>query len=143
MIERGHRTGRTAIWALSLLLLGTVAGGCSSGETKMTELQRLKSGTTDVVVLAPSEGLKHGKSEFLIEFRSNGALTDVGPNVRASATMPMPGMPMFGSVDVQRTDVPGRYRAIGDFSMAGAWRMSIEWNGSDGPHSVNFTGSVQ
>lgn len=123
-----------------------MATGCGgAGESNMTEQQRLKSGTMDVVVLAPREGLKHGRDTFLIEFRStsNGSLVDAGNDVRASATMPMPGMPMFGNIDVQRTDVAGRYRAVGEFSMAGAWRMTIEWNGTNGRGSVTFTGTVQ
>ena len=57
--------------------------------------------------------------------------------------MPMPGMPMFGTIDVQRTDVPGRYAATGEFAMAGTWRMTIEWDGPQGRGSVTFSGSVQ
>ena len=132
----------TGCW---VFVVAMMASGCRGGgdEANMTELQRLKSGTMDVVVLVPREGLKHGEDEFLIEFRSNGNLTDVGNDVRASATMPMPGMPMFGSIDVQRTEVAGRYRASGEFSMAGTWRMTIDWNGTNGRDSVSFTGSVQ
>ena len=130
-----------------VLVLAMMATGCGGAgdEANMTETQRMKSGTMDVVVLAPREGLKHGKGTFLIEFRStsNGSLVDVGNDVRASANMPMPGMPMFASIDVQRTDVAGRYRASGEFGMAGAWRMTIEWNGPDGRSSVSFTGTVQ
>ena len=55
----------------------------------------------------------------------------------------MPGMPMFGSIVVQRTDVPGRYRAEGDFGMAGTWRLNVDWDGPKGRGSVAFSGSVQ
>ena len=109
-------------------MLATPAG-CGGGAAALTELQRVRSGGLDVVVLSPRGGLRHGKDDFVIEFRSaEGSLVDVG-DVRASASMPMPGMPMFGSLAVQRTDVPGRYRAEGDFSMAGTWRLTIEWEG--------------
>jgi hypothetical protein len=56
--------------------------------------------------------------------------------------MPMPGMPMFGSIDVHKTDTPGRYAANGEFSMAGTWRVTVEWDGPAGPGSINFSGTV-
>ena len=95
------------------------------------------------VLLSPQDGLRHGK-DVRRQFRSvpGGALVDVG-NVRATATMPMAGTPMFGTLDVQRTDVPGRYAANGEFSMAGTWRMTIEWDGPAGHGSVTFPGGVQ
>lgn len=81
---------------------------------------------------------------FVIEFRSisGGALVDAG-SVQGSATMPMAGAPMLGSVEVKRTDVAGRYDAIADFSMAGTWRMTIQWNGPAGQGHVSFSGNVQ
>ena len=121
----------------------TAAAGCGGGSAALTELQRVRSGGLDVVVLSPREALRHGKDDFVIEFRSaDGSLVDVGA-VRANASMPMPGMPMFGSITVQRADVPGRYAAEADFSMAGTWRLSIEWDGPKGKGSVMFSGSVQ
>lgn len=126
-----------------VLLLAVLALGCGGeADADMVELERLKSEDMDVVVLAPQDGLKNGSSEFLIEFRSNGTLTDVG-DVRASSTMPMPGMPMFGSIDVQRTDVAGRYQVRSEFSMAGTWQIAIEWNRPEGLRSVSFSSSVQ
>src|SRR5262245_32736750 len=120
-----------ALTVCLVLTLAIVSLGCGgSGSSNLVELQRLKSGMTDVVVLTPPGGLKNGKNDFVIEFRSGGVLTDVG-QVRASANMPMPGMPMFSSIDVQRGDAPGRYRASADFSMSGAWRTTIEWAGPD------------
>jgi hypothetical protein len=96
------------------------------------------------VVLSTHDALRHGKDAFVIEFRSaaDGRLVDVG-DVRASATMPMPGMPMFGSIDVKRTDVAGRYAADGQFDMAGTWRMTVQWQGAAGQGSVTFSGTVQ
>ena len=126
------------------LIIAAVAAAIGCGGTKMTEVQKVKSGMMDVVLLSPHDGLRHGKDAFVIEFRSGsgGALVDVG-QIRGSATMSMAGTPMFGTVDVQRTDVPGRYAANGDFSMAGTWRMTIQWDGPAGQGSVTFPGSVQ
>ena len=136
-------TGRLLANARTLIVLAlTAAVGC--GGAAMTEVQKVRSGTLDLVLLSPQDALRHGKDTFVIEFRSvsGGALVDVG-QVKATANMPMAGSPMFGTVDVQRTDVPGRYAATGEFSMAGTWRMTIQWDGPAGPGSVTFPGSVQ
>ena len=125
------------------LLLAAVVMGCGGGSARLTELQRVRSGAIDVVVLSPRDALRHGKDDFVIEFKAaDGGLVDVG-DVRASASMSMSGTPMLGSINVQRTDVPGRYRAEGDFSMAGTWRLNVEWDGPKGKGSVAFSGSVQ
>jgi hypothetical protein len=57
--------------------------------------------------------------------------------------MTMPGMVMSGGLRLTRSDVPGRYIATADFDMAGAWQMTIEWNGPAGTGSVTFQGAVQ
>ncbi|MBZ5506613.1 MAG: FixH family protein [Acidobacteriia bacterium] len=120
--------------------------GCNhAGEaTNRTELQRLRSGELEVVLLSPRDALRHGSDTFVIEFRSlsNGSLIDVG-TVRSSANMPMPGMTMFGNIDVQRTSVVGRYAADAKLEMGGTWRMTIEWDGPMGHGSLNFSRSVQ
>ena len=77
----------------------------------------------------------------MIEFRKpDGSLVDVG-TVTTSANMPMPGMTMPGSVQVDRSDVPGRYSATGDFGMAGGWQMKIEWNGPAGQGDGELRGN--
>ena len=122
---------------------GAVASGCGRGTAPLTPLQSVKSGPLEVVLLSDHDAIRHGKDTFVLEFKSaDGNLVDVG-SVRASATMPMPGMPMFGSIDVQRTGVPGRYTAMSDFSMAGTWRLKVEWDGSAGRGSVGFSRTVQ
>jgi hypothetical protein len=134
-----------SVFAVALigLVMAAAAAACGGGSARLTELQRVRSGTIDVVVLSPRDALRHGKDDFVLEFKAaDGALVDVG-DVRATATMPMSGTPMFGSISVQRTDVPGRYRAEGDFSMAGTWRLNVEWDGPKGKGSVAFSGSVQ
>jgi len=128
------------VWALILL---TVAAATGCGPANLTELQKVKSGMLDVVLLSPRDGLRHGSDSFVIEFRSaSGELTDVG-TVRASASMSMSGTPMMGTINVARTEVAGRYAATSEFSMAGTWRMTIQWDGPPGPGSVTFPGSVQ
>ena len=120
----------------------TMAATCC-GPASLTELKRTKSETLDVVLLSPRDALRHGSDTFVIEFRSaSGELTDVG-TVRASASMSMSGTPMMGTINVARTDVAGRYAATSEFSMAGTWRMTIQWDGPAGPGSVTFPGSVQ
>ena len=134
--------GIAATRALLLLLIALV-GACSRDDKKLTELQRVRSGAMDVVVWSPRGALRHGKDDLVIEFKSaDGGLVDVG-DVRATASMPMPGMPMFGSIGVQKTEVSGRYRAEANFSMAGTWRLNVEWDGPQGKGSVAFSGSVQ
>jgi hypothetical protein len=126
-----------------LVVLACAGAGCGGGTGKLTELQRVRSGALDVVVLSTHEALQHPKDDFIVEFRSaGGTLVDVG-DVRATATMPMAGVPMMGGITIRRTDVPGRYRALGEFSMAGTWRMGIEFDGPAGKGSVTFAGAVQ
>jgi hypothetical protein len=97
----------------------------------------------DIVLLSPTGTLRSGRNTFTIEFRSpSGDLLDVG-TVRLAANMPMPGMVMPGNVQVNPAGVAGRYTATAEFGMAGAWQMSIEWNGPAGQGSANFEGAVQ
>ena len=134
-----------AAWSV-IFIMAAAAAGCSraADTTNLTELQRVRSGTVDVVLLSPRDALRHGKDTFFVEFRStpDGTLIDAG-NVRATANMPMPGMAMFGNIEVQPTSVPGRYAANSEFEMAGTWRMAIEWDGPSGKGSVTFSGTVQ
>ena len=134
-----NRTSGRRMWIPIVL---TMAATCCS-PASLTELKRTKSGTLDVVLLSPRDALRHGSDTFVIEFRSgSGELTDVG-TVRASASMSMSGTPMMGTIDVARTEVAGRYAATSEFSMAGTWRMTMQWDGPAGPGSVTFPGSVQ
>ena len=82
-----RRSGATA-WRLVLVIVVALQLGCGGGASaKMGELQRVKSGGFDVVLLSPREALQHGKDTFIIEFRANGNLVDVG-DVRARALAP-------------------------------------------------------
>jgi len=135
-----NRRSRGKPWTLILL---AVAAAMNCGRANLTELQKVKSGMLDVVLLSPRDGLRHGSDSFVIEFRSaSGELTDVG-TVRASASMSMSGTPMMGTINVARTEVAGRYAATSELSMAGTWRMTMQWDGPAGAGSVTFPGSVQ
>lgn len=126
-----------------LLMLAVMLAACGGGSTKLTELQRVKSGNLDIVVLSPNEALKHGKDRLVIEFRSaDGKLVDVG-EVKGGASMSMSGTPMLGSVDVKRSDQTGQYNAETQLDMAGTWRLTLEWKGPAGSGSTSFSGNVQ
>ena len=125
-------------WPLVLVVMLVACGG---GGAKLIEIQRVKAGMLDVVVLSTHEALKQ-KDSVTIEFRSNGNLVDVG-DVKGSASMSMSGTPMLGSVDVKRGDQPGRYTADLQLDMAGTWRMTLEWKGPAGQGSTSFSSSVQ
>ena len=109
----------------------------------LKEVQRVKTGDMEVVLLS-MDGALHQKDVFTIEFRSSGGSLVNAGNVRASASMPMAGMPpMFGSIDVKPAGEAGRYTATASLEMAGGWRLGLEWDGPAGKGSVNFTGTVQ
>jgi hypothetical protein len=118
--------------------------GAKSARVAGTPLQTMRAGDLNVSVFTADGALRQGRSTFWIEFRSasTDALVDAG-TVRASATMPMPGMVMSGEVQVSPSDIRGRYVAVGEFSMAGGWQMAIEWTGPAGKGSVSFEGAVQ
>ena len=132
----------SATGTIFLVILVAACIGCRQG-ANLIEVQRVRSGAVDIVLLS-RDGVVHQKDPFTIEFRSaaGGELVVVGA-VRARATMPMPGMPMFGSIDVRPTDTPGRYTAKGNLEMTGGWRIALEWDAPAGRGAVAFTGTVQ
>jgi Cu(I)/Ag(I) efflux system membrane protein CusA/SilA len=107
-------------------------------------VQTVHAGELDVILLSPTGALRQGRNTFTIEFRRAGttALVDVG-TVRATANMAMPGMVMSSGLQVVATNVPGRYSATAEFGMAGAWPITLEWDGAAGKGSINFEGAVQ
>ena len=128
-----------AVWRLTRTPTTDAGPSAASGAV----VQTVRSGDVDIVLLSPTGTLRSGRNTFTIEFRSpSGDLLDVG-TVRLAANMPMPGMVMPGNVQVNPAGVAGRYTATAEFGMAGAWQMSIEWNGPAGQGSANFEGAVQ
>ena len=132
---------------LLLVVTAMVSCGCSQARESsepLNELAKTRVRDMDVVLLSSDTAVNTGKDTFTVEFRatSDGHLVDVG-EVKANATMPMTGMaPMFGPVDVRRGAVPGRYVAASELSMAGEWRLSLEWDGPAGKGSVTFSSMV-
>ena len=129
-----------AVTMTTVLLIAS----CRRSEDQLTEWQRVKAGPLDVVLLSRQGAPRHGRDTLMIEFRSssNGQLIDVG-DVRATAMMPMTGMPMIGSIDVTRGNTAGRYIAVAQLEMAGTWRIEIRWQGASGTGSATFASTVQ
>lgn len=132
--------GSAAVLATAVLVAACGGGGEVSG---LKEIQRVKSGDLDIVLLSEDGALNQGKDAFVVEFRkADGSLQDVG-TVITSANMSMPGMTMPGSVEVTPSGIAGRYRANGQFGMAGGWQMKVDWTGPAGHGYVSFEGTVQ
>ena len=130
-----------------ILVLVLVASGCRQSpepSSQLNELAKSRVGALDVVLLSADTTVNVGKDKVTVEFRgaSDGRLVDVG-TVKANAMMPMAGMaPMLGPVVIERSSEPGRYIATTELSMAGEWRLSLEWNGPAGQGSVTFSPMV-
>ena len=132
--------------AVLVFILASFGCGTSDDASQHpAEVGKVRSGNLDVVLRAREAALSTGKDTATIEFRAaaDGSLVDVG-TVTANAAMPMAGMaPMVGPVEVQPTSTPGRYLATSDLSMAGQWRLTVEWNGPAGRGSASFSPTAQ
>jgi YtkA-like len=119
-------------------------GGTPPGSDVTGVVRTVQSGTVQIRLRSSTGVLQQGRNTFTFEFRAapSGELIDVG-TVRASANMPMPGMVMSSGMEVHATDVKGRYDGSAEFGMAGAWQMSVEWDGPAGRGSAAFEGPVQ
>ena len=128
---------------LTLLLM--VGCGSPAENSGLKEVQRVQAGNLDVVVLSASGALKLGKDTFDLEFRSRADQKPVDAGeVKVSASMVMAGMPpMIGNTTVMRSATPGRYEVTVETSMAGSWRLAVEWNGPAGQGSTNIQGKFQ
>jgi hypothetical protein len=124
-----------------ILLVAACSG--SDQTAQLNQLQRIKAGALDVLLLAPGDALKQGQGNFVLEFRdASGSLVDVGA-VMVGASMPMPGMaPMFGECMVTPSATKGRYDVSSNLGMAGTWRLQIAWDGPAGKGSASLPGSV-
>jgi len=132
---------RSLAATLAILLVAACGGDDQTAQLK--EVQRVKAGSVEVVLLAPGDSLKRGKGNFALEFRNaDGDLVDVG-SVMVGASMPMPGMaPMFGECLVTPSPTKGRYEVVSHLGMAGTWRLQIAWDGPAGKGSASVPGSV-
>lgn len=148
-----RRSGKRTLVVISLLTVVTAGAAIvwfarsgppqTGASTDGGVVHTVRSGAIDVVVRSPTGTLRSGRNEFTIEFRAaSGELVDVG-TVRVGANMAMPGMVMPGNAQVQPTGVAGRVTVTAEFGMAGAWPITIEWDGPAGRGAVTFEGSVQ
>src|SRR5262249_47326584 len=130
--------GAFAVWRID----GGGGGEVMPGPRNLPIAQTVRAGDLEIDRRAPGGVLRQGRNAFAIESRRQGqaALVDAG-TVRASANMTMPGMVMSGGLQVRPGGVPGRYLVTGEFGMAGAWQMTVEWDGPSGQGSVGFQGS--
>jgi len=154
--EKAEITARRRVALVALIIVVVIGAGLalwknfgsrspsSDAVSAANVVRTIRSGNIDVVLLSPTGVLRQGRNTFTIEFRSadRGTLVDAG-SVRASANMPMPGMVMSSGLRVQPTGTPGRYRGSAEFGMAGAWQMTIDWDGAAGRGSASFEGAVQ
>ncbi len=109
-----------------------------------TVLETVQTGDL-AITLSNVEGvLRQGSNRFRIEFRSvrTNEPVDVG-TVQLGAAMTMPGMVMTSPITIAPAGQPGVYDATGEYSMAGSWQMTLEWNGPAGRGSAVFDGDVQ
>lgn len=133
----------TAIAGVLAAVIAVESCGRAASDSGLIELQRVRSGDLEVVLLSNDGTLSHDKDTLTIEFRRGDDMVDVG-TVKAAATMPMAGLPeMQGSVFLERGDVPGRYIAETDLSMSGGWKLRIEWDGPAGKGVASFDATVE
>jgi hypothetical protein len=96
------------------------------------------------VKLSSSNGqLKNGDNDVLIEFRdAKNQLVDVG-DVKMEANMNMPGMQMHEGATIQRSGIPGQYRAKIKVGMAGDWTAKLSYEGPRGSGQTSFNLNVK
>lgn len=114
--------------------------GCKSGgdPADLKPVQQQKVGDYTVAILSETGTMKHGATTYTLEFRktADNQLVDVG-RVEVAPVMEMAGMgPMMGAADVTPTSTPGRYEVKGNLTMAGLWKLKVNF-GAD--QSVRFS----
>jgi Cu(I)/Ag(I) efflux system membrane protein CusA/SilA len=139
---------RTRVVAV-IVLLAMIAVGAwvwmrQAGPEPGAVLETVRSGNLVITLSTPEGELRQGSNRVVLEFRSAATndLVDVGA-VKLAASMAMPGMVMTSPITIAPTSRAGVYEATGDFAMAGAWQMALEWDGPAGRGSAAFEGSVR
>jgi hypothetical protein len=130
---------------IAVVAMAVVVSACNrTPQGSMKEMQRAKAGNLELVLLGTSDALPQGKGFAILEFHdASGSLVDVG-TVKVNATMPMAGMaPMISGSEVKPTPAPGRYELATDFSMAGSWQLTVEWDGPKGHGTARMPGTVR
>ena len=126
------------IVAITVILGAVSCGSPTPEEPQFIELQRVRAGELDVILLSPDGSVSDGKDTVVVEFRRGDTLADVG-TVKGFASMPMAGLPdMMGSAFLERAKEPGRYDAELDLSMSGGWQLKLEWDGPAGKGTASI-----
>jgi copper/silver efflux system protein len=147
-----RRRGKIVVFA-TVIIVAALAGvwwissarsTSNTADSGMAIVHTERTGDLEIVLRSPSGTLHTGRNTFVIEFRhaATRELVNVG-DVHASATMTMPGMVMPSGLEVSPSKTAGRYEAMAEFGMAGAWQVAIDWSGPAGKGSANFQGTVQ
>ncbi|MGH9661325.1 MAG: FixH family protein [Bryobacteraceae bacterium] len=121
----------------------TPATGAKASPTKPIASQR--AGDLVVSLQSQSGELVQGQNRFVIAFRSatNNQPVDVG-KVSVGSSMAMPGMaPMVAPIELQPAGETGTYALTGDFSMSGAWKFEVRWEGPGGQGTTSFSTNVR
>jgi hypothetical protein len=140
---------RTAVAVIAVIVAVAATGWWVRSRPQTTDavgtvLETVRTGDL-VITLSNADGaLRQGANNFRIEFRSarTNERVDVGM-VTLGAAMTMPGMVMTSPITIAPAGLPGVYNATGEYSMAGSWQMTLEWNGPAGRGSAAFDGEVQ
>ena len=132
---------------LTVVLLAALAfGACSSKSAAPAKaIESHRAGNLTVSLLSETDGLALGKNNFVVAFRSaeGDKPVDVG-TVTVGSSMAMPGMaPMTAPIELSPAGETGNYRATGEFTMSGAWRFEVRWNGPAGQGSTSFNSNVR
>jgi len=136
-------TRRLLICGCLIALSAAIGCGGPSSGAPLKELRRTKSGDLDIVVLSDDGDVGQGKDTFVLEFRRGSDLVDAG-TVKVNATMVMAGMgPMIGATEVKPSDAKGRYTVSSDLSMAGSWRLEVEWDGPAGKGTASLPATIR
>ena len=138
--DGGEGRRQSVVWALVAVIAIAAAGGVWWWTSRSTApaadvpsgvvIETARAGDL-VVTIRSADGALRSARPFTIEFRSptTNQLVDVG-TVHVAATMAMPGMVMQATTKIGGASPPGRYQATSDFSMAGVWKLNLEWSGS-------------
>jgi hypothetical protein len=133
----------TCLGLTGLLLLSA----CSSAPPATLAKEIQSERTKDLVISLLSEKgeLAMGQNLFTVAFKSaaNNQPVDVG-TVTVGSSMAMPGMaPMTAPIELAPAGTTGQYGAKGEFSMSGAWKFEVRWDGPAGKGSVTFNTNVR
>jgi hypothetical protein len=142
--EWKRKAGLAFVAAAALAVWGCNKAGAPGGAQPAGKEFALQQGGDLTIALASESGeLKQGSNQFTIAFRNaSGRAVDAG-TVSVSSSMAMPGMaPMVAPVEMTPSGT-GIYVAKGDFSMSGAWRFDVRWDGPAGQGATAFNVNVR